>query len=288
MRIVKNPDRIDKDYRETIEDLSALIHYAHAISNFVGSKAVSSEREWYAAAIFSKILSQCITLHRLLPSGLAVTANNDSVLWDLASACCIARAVIEAYDALAYIALHPDNIEIVSLRIKLWELHDTERRVKMLHLIGSTSPHVQQIEAEEAQLRLELLSEPLVAMLHTSVVGKIRSCETPDFIIPLEARCKASKISYEYYINAKMFLSSHVHTHPFSIHQSMNFCTGDSSSLVLLSLPARYAMVFLAKTIEGMRTLFGGSLPEADEHTNNTLRIWIEILENGVCQRGAT
>jgi hypothetical protein len=206
----------------------------------------------------------------------------------LASACCIARAVIEAYDALAYIALHPDNIEIASLRIKLWELHDKERRVKMLHLIGSTSPLVQQIEEEEAQLRSEVLREPLVAMLHASVARKIRSRQTPEFITPLEARCKASSISHQYYINAKMFLSSHVHTHPFAIHQLLNFKAGDASSLVLLSLPTRYAIVFLAKAIEGMRTLFGESLPEADEHTNNILRIWICIAKNGVFQSDAS
>jgi hypothetical protein len=53
---VETPEEIDGRYREALADLRALIHHAHAISSSVGGKETTNEREWYAAAIFSKIV----------------------------------------------------------------------------------------------------------------------------------------------------------------------------------------------------------------------------------------
>lgn len=285
---MESPQEIDSRYQESLADLRALIHYAHAISSSVGGREVSDERHWYAAAIFSKVVSQSITLHRSLPKGLTLSDAGEAVLWDLASACCIARAVMEAYDALAYIAVHPESDSEAALRIKVWELHDKERRGKMLRLIGSTSPMVQEIEKEAELLRSEVLSEPLVSALHKSIAGKVRSRETPDFLVTLQARCGLSDVNYDYYVNAKMFLSAHVHTHPFAVHQLMNFRAGDPVGLVLLSLPARYAVVFLAKAIEGMAQIFGSAVPQSDQAMKNIMNIWIGVAKNGVTERGAS
>lgn len=278
----------DYRYREVLADLRLLTHCAFAISSSVRNKKTHDEREWYAAAIFSKIVSQSITLIRSLPTGLELSPESGAQLWDAASACCLARAIIDAYDALAYIAVHPESLEKAELRIKVWELHDKERRAKMLRLIGSTSLMAEEITKEAEELRPKILSDPLAKDLHPSSLGKIKNGETPDFLATIEAHCSSSNINYNYYVSAKMFLSSHVHTHPFAIHQLLNFKAGDPASLVLLSVPARYATAFLAKAVEGMRSIFGNSLPAEDEASNGLISVWIGIAKKGVNESAAS
>jgi len=276
------PPGIESRYIEALTDLKNMVKYAHEISSSLSGVPTDEEREFYAAAIFSKIVSQGISLSRSLPLGMKVTQRSGAELWDVSSACCLARAIMEAHDALAYIAVHPENTDVRELRIKVWELHDKERRLKMLQFIKSKAPEVQKITESARILREEILGDSFAALLHQSYRGKIVKEETPDFLLPIAERCKKSEISLEYYMGAKMFLSSYVHTHPIAVHQLLEFRAGDCFSLNLLSLPVRYSVVFIAKVIEGMRYIFDSRLPQANEITNRAILIWCGIAADGV------
>lgn len=276
------PPGIEDRYIEALTDLKNMVKHAHDISSSLSGVPTNEEREFYAAAIFSKIVSQGISLSRSLPLGMKLTQRSGAELWDISSACCLARAIMEAHDALAYIAVHPESADVRALRIKVWELHDKERRIKMLQLIESKEPEVLKITESARILREEILGDSFAALLQKNYRGKIEKNETPDFLLPIAERCKRSEISLEYYMGAKIFLSAYVHTHPIAVHQLFEFRAGDHFSLNLLSLPVRYTVVFIAKAIEGMRYIFGSRLPHANEITNRAIIIWCGIAADGV------
>lgn len=281
-----SPSEIEERYLEAISDLKRFATYCHAVSSSLAGKSAPGEREFYASIIFAKMTMHAITISRNTPRGLAVETDFSGVVWDISSVCAMVRSLIESFDALAYVAVHPISDGSRSLRIQIWELHDKERRVSMLKLLGSTSPLVPQMEQEAEQLRATILASQLLDAVHPSLRGKIAKGECPDFLQTLEQRNQASEVSHTYYLGARMFLSSYVHTHPLSVHQLASFKAGDPHSLNLISLAVRYAVVFLAKAVEGMRYVFGSTLPAADEPTNRAVLIWCGIAKNGVSDAG--
>lgn len=273
---------IEERYLEAIADLKRLATYCHIVSSSLAGMRALGEREFYACIIFAKMTMHAISISRNTPRGLAGENELGGVVWDVSSVCAMVRALIESFDALAYVAVHPIPDESRTLRIQLLELHDKERRVSMLKLIGSRSPFVSQMEQEAEQLRSRILASQFADTLNPSVRGKISKGECPDFLQTLELRNQASDVSHTYYLGARMFLSSYVHTHPFSVHQLASFKAGDPHSLNVISVAVRYAVAFLAKAVEGMRFVFGSHLPAADESTNRTVLIWCGIAKNGV------
>lgn len=280
------PAEIEGRYVEAISELKRITSYSHTISSSLAGQIAPGEREFYASTIFAKATMHAMSVLRNAPSGLVEENEFGNAVWDVSSLCAMVRALIESFDALAYIAVHPVSDASRSLRIKIWELHDLERRHTMLRLIGSKSPHVAQLEQQAEELRTRILQDPALESAHSSVRAKINKGECPDFLQTLEQRNQASEISHGYYLGARMFLSSYVHTHPFSVHQLAHFRAGDPNSLNLISIAIRYAVVFQAKSIGGIRHVFGGSVPRADGATDRVINIWSAIAREGVQHAG--
>ena len=90
-------------YRALVAEFDALVSHAQAVSDRLVGALIERKDSSYADAIFSKLLCHALSLRKLSP---APDLKVESELWDLSSACAIARALIESYDALAYIAVH--------------------------------------------------------------------------------------------------------------------------------------------------------------------------------------
>ncbi|MCQ8119860.1 hypothetical protein, partial [Methylomonas rosea] len=134
-----NAREIAKRYEEALTDLRLLILYAHSVSASIQGKEAADDQQYYASIIFSKIVSHAITLIRSVPKSLSISADSGAELWDLSSAACLARAILETNDALAYMADRIDEPEQLLLRIRIWELHDKEHRISMLESIHSSA-----------------------------------------------------------------------------------------------------------------------------------------------------
>jgi hypothetical protein len=280
---VNEARQTEDSFLEVIRDLKNLTMFAHAISRELSGKPSAVASEFYASIIFAKIVMHSLTVARNTPRALKITHDDEGALWDVASICAIARSIIESHDALAYVAIHPVDERTRNIRIKAWELHDKERRARMLSFINSTSPELVRIEGDADIIRQELLASD---QLNKSYKGKIRGHQCPDFLLTLEERNKASNINHAYYLGAKMFLSAYVHTHPISAHQLMDFRAGNPASLNFISLAVRYSVVFLAKAIEGMGFVFGNRIPRPDESVERVLDIWCGISASGVSRKG--
>mgnify|MGYP000243125133 FL=1 len=166
------PDR----YRKLLGEYDALIFHARAISDRLVGRTLEHKCLSYSDAIYTKLICHGISLRKLSPSLDHVQA---SELWDLASGCAVARALIEAYDALAYIGVHQVTPEERDFRMLLWELHDQQRRLSMLNKIGSVDPRVAEIKERVAELLAKLMANVVYSQVSKEIRGKVARGDVP-------------------------------------------------------------------------------------------------------------
>lgn len=266
-------------YHDIRTEFDLLVMHGTQIADSLAGKDAQHDRDFYADRVFSKLLCHAITLRRISPSA---SGSGSTELWDISSAAALARALIESFDALSYVAVEDVAPQEREFRILLWKLHAEERRQKMLALIGSSATAVVTIDAAVLALRSELLAHPLLHSNGPDLAKRITKCDAPPFHLGHMERNKRSGVDHDYYNAAIMFLSAYVHTFPFSVHQLMEFRAGNDESLRLMSMPIQYSLGFLSKAIDGMHSVFGLSLPIPDEATSKTLRTWVELLDCGI------
>lgn len=273
------PDR----YQKLLREFDALISHARAISDRLVGRSIEQKSLSYSDAIYTKLICHGITLRKLSPS---LDSTQTSELWDVASACAVARALIEAYDALAYIGVHQIELPEREFRVLLWELHDQQRRLTMLEKIGSTDPRVADIRRQVGDLTAKLTAHSFYSSASQDLQRKVSGGEAPAVHLSQRDLNAASGINHDYYIAATMWLSQYVHTFPLSVHQLMHFRAGEPDALHVSSMPLQHSMPFLAKAIEGMVEIWPEGKIEPSEEVERILRSWLVIAENGVRNAG--
>lgn len=273
---------LETRYKFICTQFDLLVSHGVSISKALAGRESPTDHEYYADRIFSKLLCHALTLMRILPTGLVPTRPENSELWDISSACALARALLEAFDALAYVSIEQVSDHEREFRVLLWKLHSEERRQEMLKLIGSTAPGVSEVKNNVTTLRQQLTQQEFFLKLDDQTKRKIERGEAPPFHLSHAERNRRVGVDHDYYKAAVMFLSCYVHTYPFSIHQLMNFQAGEPESLRLMFLPVQYATGFLAKAILGTQVIFGDKLPDPSEKVSEVLSVWVEILGNGI------
>lgn len=142
-------------YQKIISDFKTLIDYGLKVSNRLEGTKTAEKHRSYADLFFNKLLCHAITLVRISPQ---TEGKSEHELWDLSSACSIARCIIETHDTLGYLALNKCSDEENRFRVLVCELHDKQHRLKMLGAIGSNNPKVQDIKQKSARLLEQVIS----------------------------------------------------------------------------------------------------------------------------------
>jgi hypothetical protein len=266
-------------YRNILREFDALILHALSISDRLVGITIEEKSRSYSEAIYTKLICHGISLRKLSPS---IDSTQTTELWDVASACAVARALIEAYDALAYISLHSVNPSEREFRVLLWELHDQQRRFSMLEKIGSVDPRAAEIRTRAGELSAKLTAHPFYSSASKEVRRKVGRGEAPPVHLSQRDLNAASGINHEYYIAATMWLSQYVHTFPMSLHQLMQFRAGEPDALHVSAMPLQYSMPFLAKAIEGMVEIWPDGDIEPSEEVERILRPWLVVAKSGV------
>lgn len=273
----------DDRYAHLVSVFDALIGYATEISSALAGKVPSAEHLGYADPIFAKLVCHAFSLRKLSPDP---TRQQRREIWDISSSSAVARSLIEAYDALAYVAVEEMEPSEREFRLLLWQLHDQVRRSKILQHIGSNHPGTLDVQADAIALRRKVCSHQFYVKVSPGVKRKVESDDAPPFHLSQKERCVINGIDHDYYTAATMHLSQFVHTLPFSVHQLMQFRAGDQDSLVLMSLPIQYATAFLAKAIAGMQSLFPEHCPQASASVATEIDIHVDILARGLRNAG--
>jgi len=265
-------------YRNTYDEFGSLLAYAVNLLEMQAGQKPENDREFYAERIFNKLVCHGLTLKQLSPSPPPAS---DIEFWDISSSYAIARALIESYEALAYVALEPITDEERVFRILLWELHAEERRQQMLELVGAKDIKVSEVIANVLRLRNEILINPFLSTLDSKLTSEIQKGKTPPYHLTNAERDKNNGINNNYHRAITMHLSSYVHTHPFSVHQLFQFRAGEDECLQLMSIPIQYSCGFIAKSISGMASLFDPRIPVQSNELLNALDQWGKLHANG-------
>ncbi|RYX80151.1 hypothetical protein EON83_29840 [bacterium] len=233
----------------------------------------------YADPIFTKLLCHAISLHRLSPQ---FDPNQAHELWDMPSACAVARCIIEAHDVLEYIALADVPEEERSFRLLVWKLHDQQRRSSMLTSIKSVDPRAQEIHNTAAELKKEAEQHSWFQKINKQQQNRIRSGDAPSYLLPHRELNIANGVNHDYHVSATMMLSQYVHTLPMAVHQLQEFKAGTPEALHLSSMPIQYSLAFLARAIMRMAEVFPHGNLEINNHQTQVFNRWFSVAENGV------
>jgi hypothetical protein len=273
----------DSRYKEITAEFGAATDYATSVSHALVGLFPAEEHQRYGEQIFVKLLAHCVTLQSLSP---AVSPRSNSEFWDLSSASVVARAAVEAFDALAYIALQEVGPDQREFRILLWELHDANRSAKMLEYIGSRDPRFAEVKAAAAKLHERVMQHSCFGTLPKGLQRKVHEHDPPPFVNSQRERCIDNGINHDYFNAVTMQLSQYAHTLPFAVHQLFSFRAGDPESLRMMSLPLQFTLPFLLRATEGVRALFANATPEPPEGVGVSMLVWREISEQGVKNAG--
>jgi len=203
----------------------------------------------------------------------------------VSSTFCICRALVEAFDALAYVAIEEVTDTERDFRVLLWRLHAEDRKLQALQLIKSTRPEAAQIQAEVERLRQELRVSPYIATLSEPERKELKGKKIPPFHIRTLERNRRNGVDHEYYTASYILLSAHTHTYPLALQQLSSFEAGDPESLRLISLPTQYSLGFLSKAIDGILSIFAVEVSAPPSGILNVLDIWTTIVEQGLPTR---
>ncbi|MDN7176985.1 hypothetical protein M0D69_02910 [Caballeronia sp. SEWSISQ10-4 2] len=266
-------------YRAILSEYDAILAHACAMSDRLVGRTVVERHLSYAETIFTKLLCHAISLRKLSPTP---ERSSPPELWDIGAACAIARTLIEAFDALAYISLQTILPPERELRILVWELHDQEHRLHMLENIGAAGPGVEEIRTSAKTLHGMVTTHAFYTDLSNDMKGKIAAGKAPAYFRSQKDRNAASGINHDYYISVTTFLSQYVHTLPFALSQLTLTHAGDSGALQVVAMPLQYSMLFIAKTIVGIGSLWPHAQVQISADLLTILDRWLVLAEQGV------
>lgn len=265
-------------YIAVVREYDAIANYACEMSTRLSGRRVVEKHLSYAETIFTKLVCHCVSLRRLVPTFRAGTTE----LWDIGAVCAIARTLIEAFDALAYIGLHQIPPQERELRMLVWELHGQERRLSMLGDTGAIGPDVDAVRDDAKALRDATMAHALFGQLSAKAQKDISLGKAPAFTISQRERNAANGINHDFYNVVTMFLSQYVHTLPFALSQLTLAHAGDPEALQTISMTLKYSLPFIAKAVAGIGELWPDVKIEPTEDQRLAMDVWSGLAENGV------
>lgn len=90
-------------YSEVMTEFETILQYGMEVSDRLVGTSVADRHRSYADSIYTKLLCHAISLKKLSPR---IKEKPEHELWDLPSACAVAKCIIEAHDVLGYIVLN--------------------------------------------------------------------------------------------------------------------------------------------------------------------------------------
>jgi hypothetical protein len=275
-------DDIASRYIKMRSDLRSVLDHCAIVSNTLALHSSATDRERNAKLIFSKLVGHGISLYRLSPTGMVPSDPGATEFWDVSSTFCICRALVEAFDALAYVAIEAVSDEERDFRVLLWQLHAEDRKLQALKLIHSKRVEVSSFESNVKELRETLAKHPFIEQLDKPTRSELLGKKLQPFHIRTPERNRRNHVNHEYYTASYILLSAHTHTYPMALQQLAAFQAGDPESLRLIALPTQYAIGFISKALLGVTSIFTTLSLAPAPSASDAIETWSAIVENGI------
>lgn len=272
-------NEISNKYKDAYVELKNLVDTAFNISMHIQYKEVETRDLEAASRVFAKAISHARAILVLAPKNPAGIRAPTIELWDVSSIAILCRSLIDSYYVLFYIAVDKVDASTKEFRWILWDYHCESRRLKKLKLIGSTATAVTEIEDRVRILKEKLINHQLFKNLEPSTQKKLRKPTDGIFSTNSELSARAG-IDENFYKNTFMFLSSYVHSHPFSIEQLTYFRAGEEDSLNLLKIVIQYSSVYVSLVLRDFIKLAPEASENIDEETQNIIDVCCFMAED--------
>lgn len=259
-----------------------IVDAAQACLEEATDTSLGSRREQRATLLFTKIVCHSISLDRLVPS----LEPDTTELWDIASACAVARALIETHDAAAYISFNDITEQMREFRLLAWDLHDLHRRLKILSFLNSTDPGRDKLQDEERRKRSDVVKHACFGELSAPQRQRIESGDAPDYLVNRRDRNRENSVNHRFYSTVYLFLSQHVHSYPMAQSQLRSFTAGGTVERGQFENLTRYSEYFVCRAIERMKLLFDLSLNSVSSHLQLEMKNSSDELRTGFSENG--
>lgn len=241
----------EERYFAQVDEFDQLISIVWESASVLATVEVETDQQSYASILYDKLAAHACSLSRLLPR----RDLQPGLIWDVSSVSAIARCIMDAYGALAYLSLDDISTAEQEFRLQLLALHDWDRRLQVTKALGSDQEVVETINTQLAEIRENL--KKCEFFLALSPKEQERLLEEPrDFHKTRRERNKASGVDDDFYLSAWIYLSQFIHSHGFALHQLHNPTARTSDAYRLMGVPLAFATAFLAKGIQGVHRLF--------------------------------
>jgi hypothetical protein len=266
-------------YSEIFREFETLLRFGTEVSNRLMGMIPTETHLSYADPIYTKLLCHALSLRKLSPQ---MENKPEHELWDLPSACAIARCVIEAHDVLGYMIFSKISPDERDFRLLLWRLHDQQRRSKMLQFIMSKKQQAEEVHQRARDLHDEVLRHPWFQNVAKHLQSKIKSGDAPSFLLSQRELNVANAVNHEYHTSATMWLSQYVHTLPMSVHQLTEFQAGTPEALHISAMPIQFTLGFLATTLAKMAETFPEANIEVTDKEDAIFSNWCSVVQRGI------
>jgi hypothetical protein len=246
-------DVVDR-YRQAVGEAETVVQSGLRMAA-QGRPASGREAE-IVAVVFPKLLLHARAILDLAPRPVLPWPAGET--WDISSMAALARALIESYYMMFYVAVDRVPDDIREFRWLLWDYHCASRTLEMLRLARPEGEDGDLADAEAAVSALQTaIGEHPVFLRQTRLVRKsVREGQLSIFSTNTDLSSRAG-IDPRYYRAAFMFLSSYVHAHAFSIRQLSAFRSGTEGGLRLVTTVVEYCTAYVCLALRD----YAGLLP---------------------------
>lgn len=268
--------KMKEKYSKSVQDLEKLVNTCISLSNNTHKRKVDSWREEYGSYIFAKLCIHSIAILKLIPESSLFNLPNNFKVWDIASLATLARSVIETYNVFFYLIIDELDDKELEFRFLLWHLHSESERKRMLNSIGSTNPKIKEVERDIEDYKNKLMNNDFYKSKISSERSSYRKGETGIALSNSNISERAG-ISINFYKSTYKYMSSYVHTFPFSIQQIAVFKADDEESLNLIKALIDTTSGYLSFAIRDFVKLF----PDQNETTKEVdelIKVWLDVL----------
>lgn len=266
------------NYAETVETLENLFKFALKLSKDTHGRNVETRREEVASFIFAKIGLHTHSILRLTPRSSYNTPDKELEVWDNTSIAVIARALIEAYYTFYYMAVDEIDQDEIDFRFVLWDYHSENRRLGKLQAIGSKHPDLKQLEKDVEELKKAVERHFHLNKIDKSRHKKILKGDVPTLLTNKKIAEKAG-IDPNYHEATYNYLSSYIHTFPFSVSQISSIENTDQI-LELINVILDECTGYLCFAIRDFVKLFPDQKVYMVESIQETIGIWEYVFRN--------
>lgn len=263
-------------YLNSVQDLERLIATCITLSNNTHKREVDSWRKEYGSYIFAKMCVHTIGIQKLVPESSLFNIPNNFKVWDISSLSVLIRSLIEAYHVFYYLIIDEIDEKELEFRFLLWHLHSECERKRMLNAIGSTNPQIKKVEKDIEDYKTKLLKNDFYISRNHDERRSYRRGEIGIALSNLQISQRAG-ISENYYRATYKYLSSFVHTLPFSIQQIAEFKAGEDESLGLIKSLAETTSGYLSFAIRDFVELFPDQKIVTKE-VDDLVSLWLDVL----------